>query len=622
MRLSAAALFVTFGLFCIQTAQAQFEFFGQELSAREKMEFDQGTDALEDVLSGVETLLDLYMYEKISNGNCTSVVEIEAKAKQGDAKSQWLLSDLFHSGTCVNQDNEEAFNWVEKAANQDFTSAVHDIAIFHWNGWGTEKRVDLAYNWLEKLAALGDVRAYELLGKILYIGDGIPQDIDKALEWALKGAEAKDTNSMLMASVLLIQKEKDLNLAYYYSLLTSRHGSPEYASVALELLAALNDVVSQNEKEFAAAQAENWNPNTHDSENILRSLPKLELVEVLSLNQATATTMLQELDLDIDRAVFFQSIREDNLGVFALYIKAGAPIETRSPISQATPLYRAAENGSTAITQYLIEAGANIDSAANQQGDSPILVALANGHLEIANMLIAAGAQLKHSGILYNAVKFNSSELLETLYNNGARNINEMYVGTPLAQSTFEGCKPDSVKWLLAKGADPNKFDFKRPFDTSALLQAVSDPSALNCVELLLENGANPNDEKFGEIENPLFVSIVHGNNAYVQLLLKHDAKFETSYYLEETEQPMRISSPITKNVLSNGGSMLMIAVSENHMAVAKSLLDAGADPYSKLSTGETVIDIAERIDNPTMIKIVQNYHDKNKILHWFKTKF
>lgn len=60
--------------------------------------------------------------------------------------------------------------------------------------------------------------------------------------------------------------------------------------------------------------------------------------------------------------------------------------------SWASPLYWAAQHGSTACVRLLLEAGAPVDVGRADDGSSPLYTAAFSGHAECARLLLAAGA--------------------------------------------------------------------------------------------------------------------------------------------------------------------------------------------------------------------------------------
>ena len=57
-------------------------------------------------------------YEEFQKGNCSGLGEIDTKAKEGIAKYQFILADLYNKGLCVTKNDERAVDWLKKSAKQ------------------------------------------------------------------------------------------------------------------------------------------------------------------------------------------------------------------------------------------------------------------------------------------------------------------------------------------------------------------------------------------------------------------------------------------------------------------------------------------------------------------------
>jgi TPR repeat protein len=75
---------------------------------------------------------------------------------------------MYRIGNGVKEkDESEAVKWFNKAAEQGFADAQHNLGYMYYNGCGVEKDVDEAVEWLNKAAAQGHSGAKDALKMIL-----------------------------------------------------------------------------------------------------------------------------------------------------------------------------------------------------------------------------------------------------------------------------------------------------------------------------------------------------------------------------------------------------------------------------------------------------------------------
>ena len=292
--------------------------------------------------------------------------------------------------------------------------------------------------------------------------------------------------------------------------------------------------------------------------------------------------------------------------------------------------------------------------------DTPILFALSKNRIDMAKQLINAGADLLHPAIMCNAVKYNDVSLLNKLYDLGVKNIDKCDIaisndallvktlceaediyydlcgykklnitnikdnfvanlGIPLinAVSSIDNknlskhCFADSTKFLLEKGANPNQLNNEiKDARESILMKAVGSENAQKCVMLLLDHKANIN-YRDTQGKTALYKAILIGNSQIVKILLQYGANKNDKYYLLKSDIPIRVEKPLSKTVLTSGGTMLMFAVSEGHISIVKQLLESGANPLIETKNGLTALSIAKENKNQILIDLLSEYMKK-----------
>jgi len=595
------------------TARAD-EFFGNELSPRERHSIASSQENLETSMEGFSDLLWLLKMQNFAEGKCQEFFELESAAKNGDGKSQFILSDLYRNGYCVLNDDTRALQWAQKAAENGYEPAYLDVGVFLYEGIGTKKNPAAAVPWLVKATATR-IEAHRLLGMIYRDGKGVTQSYQKSYEHLLRGAQLGDPTAQALLVVTEVTggfKFSDLFNAYKWSLIANASGKPNIVDALSDITTKLEESLSRDKVIRAQAEASEWTAQklepTATTHLSAIELPTIEFVTILMLSQQQANTRLVELGLEKDRFLFFKAIAEDNLAVTALYIRAGASPETTSVVLFDTPLLHAARNGSFRVAQYLLSAGADIDRTVNSDKDTPVLLSLSRGHRELAEFLISRGAKLDHPGIMYSAVEFNDPAFLEMLQSKGVP-IDLEYVGTPLGnalsavdfnlENLEHRCHEKSAAFLIANGARLDGLNRLGQTIWQRVLQTVN---PVECVKLLLQNGMN---QLAVHGQEPLFIAVMDGNTELVRILLEHDGNPNLRFVLESDHVPMVLVGD-GKNTVMNGGSLLQLAVVEQHAGIARLLIQYGAKWDSADNLGRTPMSVAVGNGDTLMIAVLK----------------
>jgi len=140
---------------------------------------------------------------------------------------------------------------------------------------------------------------------------------------------------------------------------------------------------------------------------------------------------------------------------------------------------------------------------------------------------------------------------------------------SPLYGAAGQAQDPEMVRMLLAAGAEPN--------DGESLYHAVG---STPCVRLLLEHGARPDP-------NILASAVAHANLDAVRLLLAHGAN--------PNEAGAQRISPL-----------LFAIRARRPPAIAKALLDAGADPHARTPDGQSAYAYACLAGPPEIVDLLE----------------
>jgi len=179
------------------------------------------------------------------------------------------------------------------------------------------------------------------------------------------------------------------------------------------------------------------------------------------------------------------------------------------------------------------------------------------------------------------------------------------------------GTFQNSTKFLLEKRGNPNKFSKVIHSEESILMQSINSKNPEQCIALLLKYGADVNYRDKDGI-SALYKAVLIGNPEIVKILLNYKADKDDKFYLSEDQIPFSIEKSLSKTVLTDGGTLLMLATSEGHISVVKELLESGANPYIKTKSGLTALSIAKENKNQVLIDLISKFTKKKSVTNWW----
>ena len=623
-------------------AQPAGLFDEEELSEGEKQSLEKGAEASLLALEALKVLKWELFFVQMQNGDCSPAVELEGKAKSGDAESQWLLADLYRQGLCVGQNPEETVRWLKAASQQGYAQAQYELGRAYYTGSGVQKNSAAAVKYLTQASEQGVAAAAQALGIIYRVGEGVPQDIQRALSWferaielgnldaaanaamiylteevgrvdprralsyslpaAEKGSQKAQVLSALALGMLPSARSDDLVEAHKWANLASTSSIQQLAGTARDMRGRLEAEMTQSDIETAQHRASEWVPKTETAstpEELAQirptklQLPTVDPATADRLNPLEAKSLLEELGVPINKDAFFESVDTDNLGVFKLFHKAGADLETPWGRTRVTPLYRATDWGAQSVFDYLLDERADINAADREDGMTPLLRAIAHDHQYMIYRLLDAGASARQdpkftfgeaggflagtSPLLY-AIMGDNTDLIRRLFKHGA-SVNERYTWgqTPLMEAAGES--PEMFQVLIEYGDDPNAVDDHGDSVIHHILkQTPINPSILR---IALEVGADPNPDT-GIPVTPLLGAVYVGDPIAVRLLLEHGAELELRYSISPNRIPI-VYPPELRQIVMNDGTALMVAAQMGHASVVEVLIEYGAHEDQKV---------------------------------------
>jgi localization factor PodJL len=126
-----------------------------------------------------------------------AVEGLKKTANLGYAPAQLYLASLYENGRVgVKKDLAEARRWTERAAQGGDRTAMHNLALYAFEGVGGQpKNAPLAAQWFRRAADLGLVDSQYNLGRLYEQGLGVNQNPAEAYKWYLVAARSGDGES-------------------------------------------------------------------------------------------------------------------------------------------------------------------------------------------------------------------------------------------------------------------------------------------------------------------------------------------------------------------------------------------------------------------------------------------
>ena len=128
---------------------------------------------------------------KLLNEGLTGLFDI---AKNGNSKAQWVLGNLFISGSYLPRNNEQGKFWLKKSAdaNNAYGQYLYGASFMK----GEAKDYTSAFYWINEANKKKLPESYAVLAELYINGFGTSQDIKKAFELNLEGAKLGDHRAM------------------------------------------------------------------------------------------------------------------------------------------------------------------------------------------------------------------------------------------------------------------------------------------------------------------------------------------------------------------------------------------------------------------------------------------
>lgn len=151
---------------------------------------------------------------QIESGDATGIDALRRAANMGYAPAQFYLAKLHETGASgVKKDPAEARRWTERAANGGDSKAMHNLALYYFEGTGGPPNPVSAATWFRRAAEAGLQDSQYNLARLYELGNGVAQNRAEAYKWYLIAAAGGDAEAKASAERLRGQLSADTQAA-------------------------------------------------------------------------------------------------------------------------------------------------------------------------------------------------------------------------------------------------------------------------------------------------------------------------------------------------------------------------------------------------------------------------
>lgn len=169
--------------------------------------------------------------QALEAGDATGLEKLKQAANLGHAPAQFYLAKLYEAGRSgLKQDLAEARRWTERAAQRGERKAMHNLALYYFEGTGGPKNTSTAAEWFQRAAEMGLVDSQYNLGRLHEEGIGVPQNAAEAYRWYLIAGRAGDSESRASSQRVKAELSTEARVVAEKSAAAFRATTPSLAS--------------------------------------------------------------------------------------------------------------------------------------------------------------------------------------------------------------------------------------------------------------------------------------------------------------------------------------------------------------------------------------------------------
>lgn len=509
----------------------------------------------------------------------------------------YILGEMYYYGNSVQQDYYKAFRCYAKSTEMGNLYARKNLAFMYYYGEGVEKDYSKAFKLyieyietspefkllnsifgnrktennqkLKKAVEDNDLKKQISIGKYFFDKQRT-QDYKKALEWYMKAAEQGDENAQYMVRQIYFKIQDYDNLLKWCKKGIEQNQTNAKYTMGLIFLKGYG--VEKNilkAKKWYEKAAEDNDASTqyrlgrlYFDENDYKQAAYW--IEKAAENKYQPAINFLPIIKNYTNPVM-AAAKDNNFELIKSLISSGLDINAKYELDM-TPLMVAAQFNSFEVAKLLIENGANLDTS-DSEGNSAICYAAMNNSYEVAQLLCDAGAKLD-----FEATPENPKELFYY----------EHYKEVPRKTPLMYACINNSAsiaELLIQKGADYNvkikveERDNRGRLDSKKItaFEFAVRNNSIDVVKLFLNNLLVTPQEA-------LSYSVTYDNSEIAGLAFDYGAKISGGFNEAIKANSISVVKLLIERGAYCGKTALHNAISQQHIYIAKLLLDAGAD--------------------------------------------
>ncbi|MCJ1462733.1 hypothetical protein MMC07_001336 [Pseudocyphellaria aurata] len=375
------------------------------------------------------------------------------------------------------------------------------------------------------------------------------------------------------------------------TLLTQHLEDPETGSnlpstsIKLQALKLSSEAKGQRRRPPRIAGLINWLFRNND--RLRKAVQNGDETKVRELLEKGVDINMQD---DYGMTPLHDAVLSNSEGIARLLLRKGAEIHTKDG-DQRTALHLAVEKSYESMAQLLLDNGAQINSK-DWDESTELHSAVRNRDERVAKLLLEHGAKTEEkdaggSTALHEAARLGDEKIVNLLLEHDAKIEEKDRDGNTALHRAVRAGKATVVQLLLENGAIVVGKD---QHGLTLLHYAVSfndQSEALLMLQLLLNHGANPN-EQFSRFEDTaLHWAVNRGREVIVRLLLAKSAEIDKFDTL--------------------GMTALHLAAAVGEEKIVQILLDNGADIDKVDTLGRTALDLAAVFKQRNILQILSN---------------
>jgi localization factor PodJL len=169
--------------------------------------------------------------QALDAGDDSGLEKLKQAANLGHPPAQFYLAKLYEAGRSgLKQDLAEARRWTERAAQRGERKAMHNLALYYFEGAGGPKNTSTAAQWFQRAAEMGLLDSQYNLGRLYEEGIGVPQNAAEAYRWYLIAGRQGDAESRASAQRVKAQLSAEARVVAEKSAASFRAATPSLAA--------------------------------------------------------------------------------------------------------------------------------------------------------------------------------------------------------------------------------------------------------------------------------------------------------------------------------------------------------------------------------------------------------